>query len=207
MLLIADEVICGFGRTGNMFGSETFGIEPDIMTVAKALSSAYLPISATIVNEEIYQALASESEKIGVFAHGFTYSGHPVCCAVAVETLKIYEERNILAMSGRWRRGSRTGCAVWRHPLVGEVRGVGLMARSNWCATRQPRRRSMPQPAWDWCRRRGCQEHGLILRAMGDTIAFCPPLVITAAEINEVFDRLERALEQIHGEVKQRGLL
>src|SRR5204862_5477958 len=87
VLLIADEVICGFGRTGRMFGSETFGLKPDIVVMAKALSSAYLPISATAISEGIYQALLSESDKIGVFAHGYTYSGHPVCCAVALETL------------------------------------------------------------------------------------------------------------------------
>src|SRR5260221_404058 len=113
VLMIADEVICGFGRTGNMFGSETFGIQPDIMTMAKALSSAYLPISATIISEGLYQAFLSESDKIGTFAHGYTYSGHPVCAAVALETLKIYEERNILehvrkvARPARRRRGDR----------------------------------------------------------------------------------------------------
>src|SRR5690606_18345387 len=96
ILFIADEVICGFGRTGNMFGCETFGIKPDIMTVAKALSSSYLPISATIVSDEIHAAMKEQSRKLGGFAHGVTYSGHPVCAAVAVETLKIYEERDIV---------------------------------------------------------------------------------------------------------------
>src|SRR3954447_4980295 len=96
VLLVADEVICGFARTGNMWGCQTFAIEPDIITVAKALSSAYLPISATLVNDRVYQALADQSAKIGTFGHGFTYSGHPVCAAVAVETLKIYEERDIV---------------------------------------------------------------------------------------------------------------
>ena len=129
VLLIADEVICGFGRTGRMFGSETFGLEPDIMTVAKALSSAYLPISATIVSEPIYRALAEESARIGTFAHGFTYSAHPVCCAVALETLALYEERDILGhvqkVAPRLQDGLRR-CAD--HPLVGEVRGTGLIA-------------------------------------------------------------------------------
>src|SRR5260221_6084420 len=95
ILLIADEVICGFGRTGNMFGSTTFGLKPDMVVVAKALSSAYMPISAVMVSEPIYRAMVLESEKIGTFGHGYTYSGHPVPSAVALETLKIYEERDI----------------------------------------------------------------------------------------------------------------
>ena len=96
VLLIADEVICGFGRTGNMFGRETYGLKPDILTLAKAVTSAYLPLSATIVSEPIYQAMLTQSDKLGAFAHGYTYSGHPVCCAVALEALKIYEERDII---------------------------------------------------------------------------------------------------------------
>ncbi len=113
VMLVADEVICGFGRTGNMFGSETFGMKPDIMTVAKALSSGYLPISATIVSEQIYRVLKQQSEKIGIFAHGFTYSGHPVPCAVALETLKIYEERDILShVRTSVAAASRRGCGA-----------------------------------------------------------------------------------------------
>src|SRR5262249_33265462 len=129
VLFIADEVICGFGRTGNMFGCETFGLQPDIMTVAKALSSSYLPISATIVNEQVYQGLAANSEKFASFTHGYTYSGHPVCAAVALETLNIYEERDIIShvrsIAPRFLDGLR---AFRDHPLVGDVRGVGLMA-------------------------------------------------------------------------------
>src|SRR3984885_13597060 len=129
VLFIADEVICGFGRTGNMFGCETYGIAPDIMTVAKSLSSAYLPISATIIKETLYQGLASNSEKLASFTHGFTYSGHPVCAAVALETLKIYEERDLIghvrAIAPRFQAGLRR---LLDHPLVGDVRGVGLMA-------------------------------------------------------------------------------
>src|SRR5947209_3385058 len=120
VLLIADEVICGFGRTGSMWGCQTFAIDPDILTMAKALSSAYLPISATLVNDKVYQALADQSAKIGTFGHGFTYSGHPVCAAVAVETLKIYEERDIVShvrrVAPRFQEGLR---AMGEHELVG----------------------------------------------------------------------------------------
>ena len=113
VLLIADEVICGFGRTGNMFGCETFGIKPDILTCAKALSRAYLPISATIISEEIYRRPGRRrARRSATFAHGFTYSGHPVCCAVALEALKIYEERDILGHVRTSRRASSRACDV-----------------------------------------------------------------------------------------------
>ncbi len=131
VLLIADEVICGFGRTGNMFGSETYGLKPDILTLAKAVTSAYLPLSATIISEPIYQAMLTQSDKLGAFAHGYTYSGHPVCCAVALEALKIYEERDIIGhvrhVAKRFQAGLQRFAS---HPLVGEARGVGLARRA-----------------------------------------------------------------------------
>ena len=196
VLLIADEVICGFGRTGRMFGSETFGLKPDIMTMAKALSSAYLPISATIVNDALYDAFVKQSEKIGVFAHGYTYSGHPVAAAVAVETLKIYEERDILAhvqkVAPRFQEGMRR-CAA--NPLVGEVRTVGLMG-----AVEVVKDRASKAP-FDASEGVGnmvavrAQELGLIVRAMGDSIALCPPLIITESEIDDMLKRYSRALD------------
>jgi 4-aminobutyrate---pyruvate transaminase len=197
VLLIADEVICGFGRTGNMFGTETFGLKPDIITMAKALSSAYLPISATIVSEELYQAFVAQSEKIGTFAHGYTYSGHPVCCAVAVETLKIYEERNILAhvrrVAPRFQEGVRRFAS---HPLVGEVRGVGLLAGLELVkdkATKAPFDLKMGVGPMAAAR---AQENGLICRALMDTVALCPPLVITEKEIDEMLRRFGKALDE-----------
>jgi 4-aminobutyrate---pyruvate transaminase len=197
VLLIADEVICGFGRTGNMFGTETFGLKPDIITMAKALSSAYLPISATIVSDELYQAFVAQSEKIGTFAHGYTYSAHPVCCAVAVETLKIYEERNILAhvrrVTPRFQEGLRRFAG---HALVGEVRGVGLIAGVELVkdkATKAPFDLKMGVGPMMAAR---AQENGLICRAMMDTVALCPPLVITEKEIEEMLRRFGKALDE-----------
>src|SRR4029453_13357646 len=120
ILLIADEVICGFGRTGNMFGSETFGIKPDIIPVAKALSSSYLPISAAIINEKVYAAVRDNSGKIGTFGHGHTYSVHPVSAAVALETLKIYEERDIMSQVRRVAPALQNALRrLAGHPLVG----------------------------------------------------------------------------------------
>jgi 4-aminobutyrate---pyruvate transaminase len=191
VLMIADEVICGFGRTGRMFGSETYGIAPDIVTVAKALSSAYLPIAATVISEPIYQAVASEGDRLGVFSHGFTYGGHPVPCAVALETLAIYEERNILAHVAKIAPLLQASVRRFAdHPLVGEVRGVGLLAGIELCGDRKTK---APAPSGAAALvAQKCEAHGLILRALGDTIAFCPPLVITEAELAELFARFER---------------
>jgi 4-aminobutyrate--pyruvate transaminase len=196
VLLIADEVICGFGRTGNMFGSETFGLTPDIITMAKALSAAYLPISATVISEAIYRALVAQSEKIGTFAHGFTYSGHPVCCAVALETLKIYEERDILghvrAVAPHLQQGLRRFAG---HPLVGEVRGIGLIAAIELVRDKATKAPFDPKEGVGALFAARAQEHGLIVRALQDSIALCPPLVITGAEIGEMLRRFGRALE------------
>ncbi len=128
ILFVVDEVICGFGRTGNMFGTQTFGLEPDIMTLAKALSAGYQPISANLLTNALYDVLLAQSDKLGIFGHGYTYSAHPVPAAVALETLKIYEERDIV---GHVRRVGRRMQAAIRsyadHPLIGDARGIGLI--------------------------------------------------------------------------------
>jgi 4-aminobutyrate---pyruvate transaminase len=207
ILFIADEVICGFGRTGRMFGSETFGIEPDIMLVAKALSSGYLPISATIISEELYRALVRQSEKIGIFAHGFTYSGHPVCCAVALETLRIYEERNILAhvetVTPRFQDGLRRFAG---HPMIGEVRGIGLIAGLELVRDKATKQSFDPKTGIAPLLAAHAQEHGLIVRALGDTIALCPPLIITETEIDRVLERFGKALDDTAATVRELGV-
>lgn len=195
VLLIADEVICGFGRTGEMFGSTTFGLAPDILTAAKALSSGYVPISAVMVSEKVHTAVAANSGKIGTFGHGFTYSGHPVACAVALETLRVYEDENILAhvrsLAPQFQKGLRSHAA---RKYVGEVRGVGLIGAIELVA--DPAARTPFDPA----QKAGAQlaelalAQGLIVRAMGDSIAFCPPLIITAAQIDDMFARFGRAM-------------
>jgi 4-aminobutyrate---pyruvate transaminase len=197
MLFIADEVICGFGRTGRMFGTETFGLKPDIMVMAKALSSAYLPISATAISEEIYQALLSESDKLGIFAHGYTYSGHPVCCAVALEVLTIMKERDLLGhvqhVGPRLQAGLRR---LADHPLVGDVRGVGLIAGMELVKDKGARTQFDPPGSVGSVFVARAQAHGLIVRNLQDTIALCPPLIITEAEIDEVLRRFEMALTE-----------
>ena len=195
VLLIADEVICGFCRTGEMFGSTTFGLRPDILTAAKALSSGYVPISAVMVSEQVHAAVAANSGKIGTFGHGFTYSGHPVTAAVALETLRIYEDEQVLAhvqaVAPQFQAGLRRYAG---HPLVGEVRGVGLIGALELAA--DPAKR-MP---FDAAMKAGARlaelalQEGLIVRAMGDAVAFCPPLIITPPQIDEMFERFDRAM-------------
>ena len=196
VLFIADEVICGFGRTGSMWGSETYGARPDIVTCAKALSGAHLPISAVLVNARVYEAMLSESDKQGAFAHGFTYSGHPVTTAVALETLRIYEEMDIVGrvrelapvFQGRLR-------AFLDHPLVGDVRGDGLFAGLELMADKATRRPFDPALEVGSRVGRHARANGLIQRVVGDRLAFAPPLVINEAHVDELGTKLGAALD------------
>ncbi len=207
VLLIADEVICGFGRTGNMFGCETYGIKPDMIVVAKALSSSYLPISAVLMSDAVYQGIADNSAKIGTFAHGYTYSGHPVAAAVALETLKIYEERDIVgharAVGPRLQKGLRRFA---NHPLVGEVRGAGLIAAVELVADRDARTLFDPPGQVGAYVAQRAQAHGLIVRNLADTVAFCPPMIITEEQIETMLERFGKALDETTAWVSEQGL-
>jgi 4-aminobutyrate--pyruvate transaminase len=195
VLFIADEVICGFGRTGRMFGSETYDLAPDIMTMAKGLSSGYLPISATVISEPIYQALLEQSDRIGLFAHGYTYSGHPVACAVALETLDILAERDLIGhvqrVAPRFHAGLRRFAD---HPLVGDVRGVGLLGAVEMVRDKATRATFDPPGSAGEIFAARAKDHGLITRNLQDTVTLCPPLIITEAEIDEMLRRFEKAL-------------
>ncbi|CAH2604739.1 Putrescine--pyruvate aminotransferase [Rhodovastum atsumiense] len=205
VLLVADEVICGFWRTGNYWGSQTYGIQPDILTCAKALSASYLPISAVLVNDRVFQGLAQESHRIGTFGHGFTYSGHPVPAAVAVETLKLYDElgigEHVRRVGPYMQDGLRRRFAD--HELVGEVRGTGLIGAIELAEDKathkpfDPARKIGPRLA------KLSEANGVISRAMVDVLAFSPPLIITEAEIDEMLDNFGRALDQLAAELKQ----
>jgi len=195
ILFVVDEVITGFGRTGNMFGSQTFNLQPDMMSLAKGLSASYLPISALLINERISEALVAGSALFGTFGHGFTYSAHPVSAAVSLEVLKLYEERDIV---GQVRRQSEVLAnavhAFSSHPLVGDVRVLGLLAGVELVAhreTKEPFAKSRKVGAYLLKR---AQHHGVILRAMGDTIVFAPPLIINEQEIGEMLTGFGRAL-------------
>jgi 4-aminobutyrate---pyruvate transaminase len=198
VLLVADEVICGFGRTGHYWGSETYGIEPDILTCAKALSSGYVPISAVMISEPIWQAMLVQSDKIGMFGHGFTYSGHPVATAVALEAMKIYDEIDIAghvrAVAPALQDGLRRFAG---HPLVGEVRGVGLIAAVEIVKDKTTKVQFDPGVMVAAHVVKRAEAHGLIVRALtGDVIAFSPPLIIEAHEIEEMLDAFGHALDE-----------
>jgi len=209
VLFIVDEVICGFGRTGNMFGSQTFDLRPDIMTVAKALSAGYQPISANLLTNEIYEVLLAQSDKLGVFGHGYTYSAHPVPAAVALETLKIYAERDILAQVRKVGPRMQAGIHAYAdHPLIGEARGIGLIGAVELVRDKATKQGFDTKAGVAAYLVRRAQHHGLILRNMpGDNIAFCPPLIISDSEIDEMMRGFAKALDDTWAMVKDKGLV
>lgn len=202
VLLVADEVICGFGRTGNMFGSDTYELKPDFMTLAKALSASAAPISALMMTESIYDAIRKKSNEIGMFGHGYTYSGHPMPAAVALEALKIYEERDII---GQAKKRSSVFLerlnAMQGHRLIGEARGVGLIGAVEIVENKATKASFDPTLKVGSRVNDAAIRNGLILRTRGDTLAICPPLIISDAELHELFDKLEAALETVAGEI------
>ena len=196
IIYISDEVITGFGRTGQPFGVQTYDVTPTTMSVAKALSSAYLPISAVLLPEWMYEPIVEESGRRGTFGHGFTYSGHPVCSAVALRNLEIFEERDLFAHAARVGDYLQQRLAsLADHPLVGEVRGVGLIAAVELVADKQNKTPFAPGDGIGaFCSAR-CQDNGAILRNLGDSVAFCPPLIITNAQVDELVDKFTKALD------------
>jgi len=205
----ADEVITGFGRTGTPFGVTTMGIDaPDLMTLAKQLTAAYIPLSAAAIRGDMYEAMVEQSARAGIFGHGFTYSGHPVACAVALAVLDIYERDGLFARAaelGAYMQ-ARLGELI-DHPLVGEIRGRGLIAAIELVrnkATGEP----FPAPGIGGYAQRAALGQGLILRAIaGSALAFCPPLVITKAQVDEMLAKTTAALDQTLAHCHAQGLL
>ena len=196
--MIADEVICAFGRLGTQFGSEAVSFRPHALSIAKALSSGYVPIAAVLIPEVMHEALLSESRKIGTFGHGFTYSGHPVAAAVAVKTLEIMtRDRIVDRAAAAAPQFQRRLADLSAHPLVGEARGLGLIGGVELVADRAAKRSFDPALAVAARCVRVAEEEGLIVRHLaGDVISICPPLIISPAEIDLLFDRLGRALDR-----------
>lgn len=198
VLYLADEVITGIGRTGDWFGCQTLGIRPDALTVAKGLSSAYQPIAAIVMSREIYDGLVEGSDRLGYFAHGTTYAGHPVASAVALRVLELIEERRILehvrTVAKHFERRLRSYAD---HPLVGDVRCLGLMGAIEMVADKHTKAHFEPVGSVAAALRERAEAEGVFTRACqcGDTLAFCPPLVITESELDELFRRFDRALE------------
>ena len=192
ILFVADEVICGFGRTGEWFGSDFYGLKPDMMTIAKGLTSGYVPMGGLVVRDDIVAVL----NEGGDFNHGFTYSGHPVAAAVALENIRILREEKIVE-----RVRSETAPYLQKrlrelsdHPLVGEVRGVGLLGAIELVKDKATRERYSGKGAGMICRT-FCFENGLIMRAVGDTMIIAPPLVISFAEIDELVEKARKCLD------------
>lgn len=205
ILLIADEVICGFGRTGHWFGSQAVGIQPHIMTIAKGLSSGYVPIGGSIVCDEVANTVASA----GDFNHGYTYSGHPVAAAVALENLRIIEEEGMVErvhdktapyLASKWK-------TLGDHPLVGEARSMGLLATIALTPDKAIRAKfsSDTGTVGTICREH-CFENGLVMRHVGDRMIIAPPLVITTAEIDTLIERAGKALDATLADIKRDGL-
>jgi 4-aminobutyrate--pyruvate transaminase len=209
VLLVADEVICGFGRTGNYWGTETLNMKPDIVTCAKALSAAYMPISATIVSQKVFRPIAEESHRIGTFGHGYTYSGHPVPAAVAIEAMKIYDETNIVEhareVGAYMHEGIRRRFVG--HELVGEIRGVGLIGAIELVADKATKENFDPalKIGARWAKLG--EDHGVICRGLpNDSLAFSPPLIITTEEVDEMLDGVARALDDLTVQIRRERL-
>jgi putrescine aminotransferase len=194
VLLIADEVICGFGRTGEWFGAQTYGVTPDLMTLAKGLSSGYLPIAAVAMNKRVFETIGAG----GLLAHGYTYSGHPVACAVALANIDIIEREGLV---DRVRNDigpylHQALAQFEQHPVVGEVRGIGTLAALQLVRDKDTREIfTVEDGAGIFCRE-AAYNQGLIVRAVGQSIVLSPSLVITHAEIDEIVDKLKRALDE-----------
>ena len=201
ILFVVDEVICGFGRTGEWFGSQYYGLRPDLMPIAKGLTSGYVPMGGVVLRDRVAEVLGRGGE----FAHGFTYSGHPVAAAVALANLRLLRDEGIVA-----RVKARTGPYLqerWRtladHPLVGEARGVGLVAAIELVKDKATRERHAGLNVGMRCREH-CFENGLVMRAVGDTMIIAPPLVITPEQIDTLIARARTCLDLTWNEVRDR---
>lgn len=202
ILLVADEVICGFGRTGQMFGSMTYGIKPDVMVMSKQLTSSYFPFSAIMVNDRFYEPIAAESGEIGVLGHGFTGGGHPVGAAVALENIAIIEERELVEkarIDGEYFMGRLR--EFKDHKLVGEVRGIGLIAAIEFVYDRSTKDQGEKPGTLGLMMNKALQENGIVSRAMLDAAAFCPPLIIERNEIDQIVDAIAKSLDAVEAQL------
>ncbi|KAL8461296.1 hypothetical protein ACS0TY_032680 [Phlomoides rotata] len=196
ILFIADEVICGFGRLGTMFGCDKYGIKPDLVSLAKALSSAYMPIGAVLVSPEIYDVIHSQSNVLGTFSHGFTYSGHPVACAVALEALKIYKERNIVEQVNKIAPKFQEGVKAFSSsPIIGEIRGTGLILGTEFADNKSPNDPFPPEWGVGAYFGAQCGKHGMLVRVAGDILMMSPPFIITPQEVDQLIDIYGKALK------------
>ena len=197
ILLVSDEVICGFGRLGSSFGCVHYGFTPDIMVTSKQLTSSYMPLAAIVFSEKVYDAIADNTARIGTFGHGFTASGHPVATAVGLENLHIIEERDLIGNAARMGARMQDGLRAYAdHPLVGEVRGAGLIAGLELVADKATKRPFDPVGRVGLMAFETGHEEGLICRNVGDTLALCPPMIVTETDVDEIVARMGRILDR-----------
>jgi L-2,4-diaminobutyrate transaminase len=201
VLLILDEVICGFGRLGTWFGANRFGVVPDIMTVAKGLTSSYLPMSAVIVGDRVWSVMEEYKDTLGVFGHGFTTTGHPAAAAAAYTNLDIIERENLVARAGELGRRliAKLRAQISDHPLVGDVRGSGLMVGIELVEDKPARRNFAPERGIVNKLQKAAIEERLLIRALpsNDVAAMSPPFVIEERDIDECVTRFARALDRV----------
>lgn len=205
VLLIADEVVCGFGRVGAPFGSHLYGMKPDLITIAKGLTSAYFPLSGAIVGEKVYRVMEEAADRIGAFSHGYTYSGHPIGAAAANAVLDIVEKEDLAGKAretGAYLQ-SRMKAVFAQLPIVGEVRGVGMLAAIEFVADREKKTRFEPGLKIGARISKAARDRGLIARAMphGDILGFAPPLITTRDEVDEIVGIAEKAVRQVLDEL------
>ncbi len=209
ILLIVDEVICGFGRTGNMFGCDTFQIKPDMMVIAKGLSSGYVPISALLINEEIYETISDFSSINNVFGHGYTYSGHPVAAAVALETIKIFKDENIIGHVKEISEKFNTKIEQLNvHSIIGNARSIGLIGAIELVQNKKNKTYFDPKIGIGSRIVKNAQKNGLIVRALqGDIVALCPPLIINNKEVDILFNKFNKSIKDTEVELNTERLM
>ncbi|ALN74815.1 aminotransferase (plasmid) [Aureimonas sp. AU20] len=207
ILLVSDEVICGFGRLGTPFGCQKYGFTPDIMTLSKQITSSYMPLAAVMLSEAVYAPIADNSARLGVFGHGFTASGHPVATAVALENIAIIEERDLMGNAARLEQPFQAGLRSFAdHPLVGEVRGAGLIGALELVADKATKRPFEKAGRAGQIAAAIGHEEGLIFRSIVDQLALCPPMIVTEEDVGEIMTRMGRTLERLTGAVAAEGL-
>jgi len=199
ILMVADEVISGFGRLGTPFGCEKYGFTPDIMTISKQLTSSYMPLAAVLFSEAVYGPIADNSHAIGTFGHGYTASGHPVATAVALENIAIIEELDLIGNAARMAAPFQSGLrALANRDHVGEVRGAGLICGIELVADKATKRSFDARSKVGIAAANIAAEEGLITRALGDTLALCPPLIVSEDEVTQIVARMTRTVDRLH---------